>query len=200
MIIAGLTGGVATGKTTVSRFFQDCGAILIDADVLARLVVEPGKPAWREIVRTFGKRILNPDRTVNRSALAEIVFQNPPKLKRLNAIMHPRIAREQARLTREIAQKDPEAVIIYDAPLLIEANAHRRMDRVIVVAADRNTQIVRLQRRASLSRAKALRRVNSQMPLREKMAMADYLIDGKLSAVQLRHAVIQVYDDLKRLA
>ena len=200
MIIAGLTGGVATGKTTVSRFFQDCGAVLIDADVLARVVVEPGKPAWRDILRTFGKRVLNPDRTLNRSALADIVFQYPLKLKRLNAIIHPRIAREQARLTREIAQKDPGAVIIYDAPLLIEANAHRRMDRVIVVTADRNTQIARVQRRTSLSRAKALRRVNSQMPLKEKTAMADYLIDGKLNAVQLRHAVIQVYDDLKRLA
>ena len=198
MIIAGLTGGVATGKTTVSRFFQDCGAVLVDADVLARVVVEPGKPAWRDVVRTFGKRILLPDRTVNRPALGDIVFQNPAKLKRLNAIMHPRIAREQARLTREIAQKDPESVIIYDAPLLIEAQAHRRMDRIIVVAADRKIQIARLQRRSHLTRAQAVRRVNSQMPLKQKTAMADYVIDGTLSPAQLRHAVTQVYEDLKR--
>jgi len=200
MIIAGLTGGIATGKTTVSRFFQDCGAVLIDADVLARLVIEPGKPAWRDILRTFGKRVLNPDRTLDRPALGELVFQNPAKLKRLNAIMHPRIAREQNRLTREIAQKDPGAVIIYDAPLLIEANAHRRMDRLIVVAVDRKTQIARVQRRNRLSKANALRRVNSQMPLKKKMEMADYLIDGTLTPAQLRHAVTQVYEDLKRLA
>ena len=200
MIIAGLTGGIATGKTTVSRFFQDCGAVLIDADVLARLVIEPGKPAWRDILRTFGKRVLNPDRTLDRPALGELVFQNPAKLKRLNAIMHPRIAREQNRLTREIAQKDPGAVIIYDAPLLIEANAHRRMDRLIVVAADRKTQIARVQRRNRLSKVNALRRVNSQMPLKKKMEMADYLIDGTLTPAQLRHAVTQVYEDLKRLA
>jgi len=200
MIIAGLTGGIATGKTTVSRFFQDCGAVLIDADVLARLVIEPGKPAWRDILRTFGKRVLNPDRTLDRPALGELVFQNPAKLKRLNAIMHPRIAREQNRLTREIAQKDPGAVIIYDAPLLIEANAHRRMNRLIVVAADRKTQIARVQRRNRLSKVNALRRVNSQMPLKKKMEMADYLIDGTLTPAQLRHAVTQVYEDLKRLA
>ena len=199
MIIAGLTGGVATGKTTVSRFFQDCGAVLVDADVLARLVVEPGKPAWRDVVRTFGKRVLLPDRTVNRPALGDIVFHNQAKLKRLNAIMHPRIAREQARLTREIAQKDPEAVVIYDAPLLIEAQAHRRMDRIIVVAADRKIQIARLQRRSHLTRVQAVRRVNSQMPLKQKLGMADYVIDGTLTPAQLRHAVTQVYEDLKRL-
>ena len=115
MIIAGLTGGLATGKSTVSRFFQDCGAVLIDADMLARLVVEPGKPAWRDIVRTYGKSVLRPDHMLDRPALAKIVFNNPTKLKRLNAIVHPRVAREQARLTREIKGKDPKAVIIYDA-------------------------------------------------------------------------------------
>jgi dephospho-CoA kinase len=198
MIIAGLTGGVATGKSTVSRFFQDCGAVVIDADLLARLMVEPGKPAWKDLVRTFGKRILNPDRTINRPALGQIVFQNPAQLKRLNAIMHPRIAREQTRLMREIAQKDPEAVIIYDAPLLIEANAHRRMDRLVVVATDRKTQITRLQRRNHFSRAQAIRRVSSQMPLKQKIALADYVIDGTMSPTQLRHAVTQIYEDLKR--
>jgi dephospho-CoA kinase len=199
MIIAGLTGGVATGKSTVSRFFQDCGAVLIDADLLARLVVEPGKPAWKDLVRTFGKRILNPDRTLNRPALGQIVFQSAAHLKRLNAIMHPRIAREQTRLAREIAQKDPDAVIIYDAPLLIEANAHRRMQRLIVVATDRKTQLARLQRRNHFSRAQAIRRVNSQMPLKKKIALADHVIDGTMSPTQLRHAVTQIYEDLKRL-
>lgn len=172
--------------------------MVIDADLLARLMVEPGKPAWKDLVRTFGKRILNPDRTINRPALGQIVFQNPAQLKRLNAIMHPRIAREQTRLMREIAQKDPEAVIIYDAPLLIEANAHRRMDRLVVVATDRKTQITRLQRRNHFSRAQAIRRVSSQMPLKQKIALADYVIDGTMSPTQLRHAVTQIYEDLKR--
>ena len=103
MILVGLTGGLATGKSTVARMFQDCGAMLIDADLLARLVVEPDKPAWREIVRAFEKQILRPDRTLDRSALATIVFQNRTKLRQLGAIIHPRVAREQSRLTREVA-------------------------------------------------------------------------------------------------
>ena len=200
MIIAGLTGGLATGKSTVSRFFQDCGAVLIDADVLDRLVVEPGKPAWRDIVRTYGKSLLRPDRTLDRPALAQIVFNNPAKLKRLNAIVHPRVAREQARLTREINGKDPKAVIIYDAPLLIEANAHRRMDRVIVVATGRETQLARLRRRSHLTKTEALRRIKSQMPLAEKVALADYVIDGTLTAAQTRHAVTLDYEELSRLS
>ena len=200
MIIAGLTGGLATGKSTVSRFFQDCGAVLIDADVLARLVVEPGKPAWRDIVRTYGKSVLRPDRTLDRPALGKIVFNNPTKLKRLNAIVHPRVAHEQARLTREIKGKDPKAVIIYDAPLLIEADAHRRMDRVIVVATDRETQLARLRRRSHLTKTEALRRIKSQMPLAKKVALADYVIDGTLTAAQTRHAVTLVYEELSRLS
>ena len=200
MIIAGLTGGLATGKSTVSRFFQDCGAVLIDADVLARLVVEPGKPAWRDIVHTYGKGLLRPDRTLDRPALAKIVFGNPAKLKRLNAIVHPRVAREQARLTREIKGKDPKAVIIYDAPLLIEAGAHRRMDRVIVVATGRETQLSRLRRRSHLTKTEALRRIKSQMPLAKKVALADYVIDGTLTATQTRHAVTLVYEELSRLS
>ena len=200
MIITGLTGGLATGKSTVSRLFQDCGAVLIDADVLARSVVEPGKPAWRDIVRTYGKDVLRPDRSLNRPALAKIVFRNPAKLKRLNAIVHPRVAREQARLTREIAGKDPHAVILYDAPLLIEAGAHRRMDRIIVVYTDRTTQLARLRKRDHLTRAEALRRIRSQMPLAEKIRLADYVIDGTLAPRQLRHAVARIYEDLRQIS
>lgn len=200
MILAGLTGGLATGKSTVSRLFQDCGAVLIDADVLARSVVEPGKPAWRDIVRAYGKDVLRPDRTLNRPALAQIVFRHPAKLRRLNAIMHPRIARAQARLTRAIARKAPRAVILYDAPLLIEAGAHRRMDRIIVVRADRRTQIARLQKRDHLTRAEALRRIRSQMSLASKITLADYVIDGTLPPTRLRHAVTQIYEDLRKLA
>jgi dephospho-CoA kinase len=200
MIIAGLTGGLATGKSTVSRLFQDCGAVLIDADVLARLVVEPGKPAWRDIVQTYGRGVLRPDRTLDRPALAKIVFCGHAKLTRLNAIVHPRVAREQARLTREIARKDPKAVILYDAPLLIEAGAHKRMKRIIVVMTDRQTQIARLQKRNGLSRAEALRRIRSQMPLAQKIKLADYVINGSLSPTQLRYAVAQIYEDLRRHA
>ncbi|HXF94061.1 MAG TPA: dephospho-CoA kinase [Nitrospiraceae bacterium] len=200
MIVVGLTGGIATGKSTVARLFQECGAAVIDADVLARQAVEPGKPAWRDIVRTFGKGILNSDRTINRRALGAIVFRAPAKLRRLNAIVHPRVARAQARLVREIARKDPDAVIIYDVPLLFEAAAHRRMDRVVVVTADRKTQIARLQQRNHLTRAEALRRIRSQMPLGKKTSRADYVLDGTLPMARLRREVARIFEHLRHSA
>ena len=200
MILVGLTGGLATGKTTVAHLFQDCGASLIDADLLARTVVEPGRPAWREIVRSFGKGILRPDHAIDRAALARIVFRNPAKLRRLNAIVHPRVAREQARLTREIVKKDPRAVILYDVPLLFEAGVHKRMDRTIVVTADRETQIARLLKRNGLTRIEALRRLRAQMPLREKIKRADYVLDGFLPLPRLRRKAARLYTELKALA
>ncbi len=200
MIVVGLTGGLATGKSSVARLFQDCGAIVIDADVLAREAVEPGRPAWRDIVRVFGKKVLQPDRTLDRRTLGRIVFGNRAKLKRLGAIVHPRVAREQNRLTREIARKDPDEVIIYDAPVLIEAGAHKRMDKIIMVAADQATQIKRLCNRSHLSRAEALRRIRSQLPLAQKIKLADYVIDGTLSFEQTKNEVQRIYAELEQLA
>ncbi len=200
MILVGLTGGVACGKSSVARLFQDCGAILIDADVLARTVVERGKPALKDIARVFGKKTLLPDGTLNRPALAKIVFGSPAKLKKLNAIVHPRVAREQARMTREIATQEPRAVVIYDAPVLIEAGADKRVDKIVVVSADEQTQIKRLHNRSHLSKTEALRRIKSQMPLAKKTAMADYVIDGTLSYEQTKHEVQRIYAELKQLA
>ena len=200
MIVVGLTGGVATGKSSVARLFQDCGAIVIDADVLAREAVEPGRPAWRDIVRVFGKKVLQPDRTLDRRTVGRIVFGTRAKLKQLNAIVHPRVAREQNRLTREIVSKEPDAVIIYDAPVLIEAGAHKRMDKIIVVAADQATQMKRLCSRSRFSRAEALRRIRSQLPLAQKIKLADYVIDGTLSFEQTKNEVQRIYAQLKQLA
>lgn len=200
MIVVGLTGGVATGKSTVARMFKTCGAHVIDADLLARQVVEPGKPAWRDIVAAFGKAVLRPDRTLDRAALARIVFQHPAKLRRLGRIIHPRVAREQARLARAIGKRDPRAVVIYDAPVLIEAKAHRRMDKLVVVTADRETQIARLRRRNGLSRAEALRRIRAQMPLTRKARLADDILDGTKPRAALRQDVRRLYRRFAALA
>lgn len=200
MILVGLTGGLATGKSAVARLFQDCGAVVLDADVLARQLVEPGKAAWRDIVRAFGKQVLSPDRSLDRHALAKIVFRNRAKLKKLNAIVHPRVAREQTRLTQEIARKDPDAVILYDAPVLIEAGAHKRMGKIVVVSADQETQIKRLRNRNHLSRTEALRRVRSQLPLAQKVKLADYVIDGTLSFEQTKNEVQRIYAELQQRA
>lgn len=200
MILIGLTGGVATGKSTVAKMFKQCGAIIIDADELAREVVLPGKPAWRGIVRQFGKSVLNADRTINRQALGAIVFSCPVKRRVLERLIHPRVAREQRRLTREAARKDPSAVVIYDVPLLFEAGIDKRVDKIIVVTADRSTQITRLKNRNGLTRSEALRRIRSQMPLSEKLRKADMVIDGTLPRAVGRKRVRSVFRALSTLA
>jgi dephospho-CoA kinase len=200
MIFVGLTGGVATGKTTVANMFRRCGAVVIDADELARQVVTPGKPAWRDIVRTFGKQILKPDRTINRHALGAIVFHDKKKLRRLERIIHPRVAREQARLTKQAARKDPKAVVVYDVPLLFEAGIDKRVDKIIVVTADRDTQVARLKKRNGLTRAEALRRIKSQMPMSKKRRFADYVVDGTTVLKHLEAHVSAVLEDLRSIS
>lgn len=200
MILIGLTGGVATGKSTVAQMFKQCGAVVIDADALAREVVQPDKPAWRDVVRTFSKKVLNPDRTINRQALGSIVFRYPAKRRRLERIIHPRVAREQQRLTREAARKDPTAVVLYDVPLLFEAGIDKRVQKIIVVTADQQTQIARLKKRNGLSRAEALRRIRSQMPLAKKAKMADLVIDGTVPRAVGRRRVQEAFAILSQWA
>lgn len=200
MILVGLTGGVATGKSTVAKMFERCGAHTIDADVLARQAVEPGKPAWRAIVKTFGTQILNADRTLNRAALGNIVFRNKAKLRRLERIIHPQVAGMQEQVTKAIARKHPKAVILYEVPLLFEAGVDRRVDLVVVVTADRRTQIARLKARNGFSRAEALRRIRSQMPIKQKAAAADYVLDGTTPRTRLLNQVRRLYRELHGLA
>jgi len=200
MILVGLTGGVATGKSTVAMMFKQCGAAVINADLLARQVVEPGKPAWRAIVKLFGKTVLNQDRSLDRQALGSIIFHNPKKRRQLERIIHPRVAREQARLTKAITRKDPNAVVIYEVPLLFEAGVDKRVDKIIVVTADRNIQIARLKKRNGLSRAEAIRRIRSQMPLAKKTQQADHLLNGTLPRPSLRRQVGQLLKSLRLLA
>jgi dephospho-CoA kinase len=200
MILVGLTGGVATGKSTVAKMFKQCGATVINADLLARQVVEPGKPAWRAIVKLFGKTVLNQDRSLDRQALGSIIFRNPKKRRQLECIIHPRVAREQQRLVRRIAKGKPRAVVIYEVPLLFEAGVDKRVDTTIVVTADRETQLARLKKRNGLSRAESLRRISSQMPLAKKIQRADHLLNGTLPRPSLRRQVGQLLKSLRLFA
>ncbi len=195
MILIGITGGLASGKSTVAGLFQECGAFVIQADQLARTVVAPGKTAWKEIVKTFGPRVLQADRTLDRVALAKLVFHHPRKLSALNRIVHPRVAREQVRQTNAIARQHPHAVIIYDAALLIEAQAHERMDRIIVVTANQAIQVHRARQRDGLTRKEALGRIRGQLPLRTKRRFADYVLNGTLPVIRLRPQVRQLYQE-----
>ena len=193
MVLIGLTGGLASGKSTIAAMFCVLGAHVIDADHLARAVVQPGKPAWRDIKRHFGPQVLHADGTIHREALARVVFQDSAQLHLLEHFIHPRVAREQARLARAIQRRTPQAVIVYDAAMLIEAGAHRRMDHVIVVTADQATQIDRACRRSKLTRTQALRRIRQQMPLREKLSYADTVLDGTWPRPRLRRMVLSLY-------
>jgi dephospho-CoA kinase len=200
MVVVGLTGGLASGKTSVAGLFKSLGAHIIDADQLARTVAKPGMPAWRDIRKKFGPEVLAADGTIDRQALATIVFNCPKKLQLLEKIIHPRVAREQAKQTKIIQQRSPHAVIIYDAALLLEAGAEKRMDHVIVVVADRATQIARACRRNGLTKTQALRRIKQQMPLRQKLKYADAVLDGTLPPARLRHAVRALYRTYAREA
>jgi dephospho-CoA kinase len=197
MILVGLTGGIATGKSTVANLFKRFGATVIDADQLARDVVRPGKPAWREIVKFFGEGVLLPDRTIDRHALGSIVFHNRRKLRRLERIIHPRVAREQQRLARDIVRRAPDAIIIYEVPLLFEAGVHRRVDKIIVVTADRETQVARLKRRDGLTRRQAFQRISSQMPLAQKTRRADVVLDGTKTKSLLSKEIRRLVRDLR---
>jgi dephospho-CoA kinase len=189
MIVVGLTGGIATGKSTVAQMFKRCGAVIIDADQLARDVVRPRRPAWREIVRVFGKGVLTSNGTIDRHALADIVFSDRRKLRRLERIIHPRVAREQQRLVRRIGVRSPRAVVLYEVPLLFESGAHERVDKIIVVTADRKTQISRVKRRNGFTRAEALRRIKNQMPLARKVRRADVVLNGTADKALLLNEV-----------
>lgn len=193
MVMVGLTGGLASGKSTIAGMFEAFGATIIDADQLAREVVQPGKPAWRDIRRHFGKTVLHADNTVNRTALADAVFSDRQQLLALQHFIHPRVAREQARLAKVIQRRSPHAVVIYDAAMLIEAGAHQRMDHVIVVRTDQATQVARACRRGGLTKAQALRRIRQQMPLQEKLRYADTVLDGRWPRPRLRRMVRSLY-------
>ena len=161
--------------------------------------MEPGKPAWRDIVKLFEKTVFNPDRSLDRQALGSIVFRNRAKLRQLEHIIHPRVAREQQKLVRRVAKRNPHAVVIYEVPLLFEAGVDKRVDQTIVVTADRKTQISRLKKRNGLSRTEALRRISNQMPLAKKIQRADHVLNGTLSPPSLRKQVGQLFEHLRRL-
>ena len=177
-LLVGLTGGIATGKSTVSALLRQLGCEIIDADLLAREVVEPGQPAWTTIVAEFGQDVLTGDGTLDRKKLGAIVFADPERRRRLEAITHPAIReRFQARLD-ELAEKGFTGIVIFDAAVMIESGNYKNMDRLVVVVTDEPTQMDRLRGRDGTDDAEGRRKIASQMPLSEKAKLADYVIDN----------------------
>jgi dephospho-CoA kinase len=191
MRVLGLTGGIGSGKSFVGRIFNELGAEVIDADQLARDVVEPGQPALREIAAAFGPEVLLPNGRLNRSRLGDIVFADAPARAALNAITHPRI---RQRMAEDVAARQgKEGVLILDIPLLFENARLDMVEAVIVVWVDPETQLRRLTERDGLSLEDARRRVDAQMPLEEKRRRADHVIDNSGSPEATRGQVEAVY-------
>ena len=195
MKVIGLTGGIASGKSTVSAMLRELGATVIDADQIARAVVEPGQPALAEISRRF-PGVVGPDGRLDRAKLARRVFGDEAERQALNAIIHPRIQAEVRKQTQALAAQGVEQVV-YDAPLLIENGAQRGLDGVILVSVPREVQIERLIAGRGLSRAEAEARVASQLPLEEKAKFATWIIDSSGAIEQTREQVRKVWMSIR---
>jgi dephospho-CoA kinase len=200
MLIVGLTGGVASGKSVISQILKEEGATLIDADQIARDLVEPHTPAWKELKKIFGEEILDPDGFIHRKKLAAKVFSDPEQRSLLTQILHPRIKEEMDRRVKEIGQKDPEAMIVIDAALLVELGEYRKMDKLIVVASTENQQIERLGTRDGLGKEEAKKIISSQVSLEEKLKLADFVIWNQGSLEETRRETKKIFEELKRIA
>ncbi|HZS31783.1 MAG TPA: dephospho-CoA kinase [Methylomirabilota bacterium] len=177
-LLVGLTGGIGSGKSTVSRQLAALGCRVIDADVLAREVVRPGEPAWQGIVEAFGREILRPDGQLDRQRLGAIVFADPARRRVLEGLTHPAILARRAAILAGWAREGFDGVAVQDTPLLFEVGADRHVDRVVVVYAEGEVQLARLVARDGLAPAEAARRLASQLPLGDKARRADYVVDN----------------------
>jgi dephospho-CoA kinase len=199
MLVVGLTGGVASGKTTVAQILKEEGAILLDADQIARQLVEPQTPVWAEVIKAFGTDILDEDGSIRRKKLAALTFSDPRRRKRLNEILHPAIRKEITRRLKEIGRRNPEAIVIVDAALLVETGDYREMDRLIVVTSAEAQQLERLQQRDGASREQALAILTSQMGTEEKVKVADFVIRNEGSLEDTKKRAREIFRELRRM-
>ena len=198
-LLLGVTGSIATGKTTVAGMLEELGARTIDFDVLSRVVVEPDKPAWKDIVAYFGKQILADDRTLDRTQLREIVFQDLEKKKTLESFQHPRIYEEFVKRVEQYASEDPNAIIQAVVPLLIEVNMQSFFHNIIMVYTSEDEQKKRLMSRDGSSEEMAMSMIRSQLSVDEKKGYCDFVIDNTGSLNQTRQQVEKLWQTLKEI-
>ena len=199
-IAFGLTGGIASGKTTVARYFESLGANIIDADRIGHEVIEPGRPAHQEILDHFGKAILDSSGYIDRKKLGSIVFADPHQLRALNAIVHPRIVAREGELARGYRDQNPRSVVIVDAALIFESGIGGNLRKVMVAWCRPEQQLERLMAKAGVSREEAERRIQAQMPVEEKRRRADYVIDCSGSWEETRRQADTIYHEIRRIA
>lgn len=212
MLKVGLTGGIASGKSVVGEMFVALGAHLVQADHIAHELMLPGQPVYNEVVRHFGREILNPDGTLNRAKLAEAAFSSsavsaggkppnaPSRIDELNRIVHPAVIRSQESWMEEMGRQDPQAVAIVEAALILEAGMAKRFDRLIVVTCSEEQRVARFASRQKLdleaARKEVARRMAAQLPEADKVKAADYVIDNSGSLDETRRQVTQLWRQL----
>lgn len=201
MLKLGLTGGIASGKSLVSRMFVDLGAHCIDADEIAHDLVRPGEKVYDEVVKSFGDEILNADKTVNRAKLAELAFdKRRPRIYELNRLMHPEVINRYESWMEEIRRREPDAIAILEAALVLEAGLRRRFDRIVVVTCKPQQRIERWAQRHKLdldtAKVEVTRRMMAQAPDEAKLQAADYVIDNSGSIEETKAQVKKVYEAL----
>ncbi len=197
MLRVGLTGGIGAGKSEVSRWLEAQGAILIDADAIAREVVAPGTPGLAAVTEAFGAGVLRPDGGLDREGLGEIVFADPAKLETLNGIVHPLVGQRMAELERGAG---PEAIVVHDVPLLAENNLAAGYDLVVVVDAPEHVQLDRLTRHRGMSAEQARARMSAQASRDNRLAIADLVVDNSGSLAELDRQVGDLWAELRRRA
>lgn len=200
MLNVGLTGGIASGKTYVVELLRGYGCEVTDADIVARKVVEPGQPAYTDIVQTFGQEILQADGALDRRKLGAIVFADEKARQQLNAIVHPRVHQAQIHWLNEIAARNPDAITITDAALMIEAGSFTRFDKIVVVFCAPEIQLARLMQRNNLTESEANQRIAAQMPTNEKLKYADYTIDTSAGFESTQQQVAVLFSELQKQA
>jgi dephospho-CoA kinase len=199
MLRIGLTGGLASGKSTVAAFLRELGAFHVDADHIAHELLAPGGGAEAEVIARFGRGIVGNDGAVDRKALAAIVFADPRALDELNTLVHPKVREEIARrIAEDESGASPAPVALVDAALLVESGIHRDLDALIVVACPEETQIARAVDRGGLTAAEARARVAAQAPLAAKLAVADHIVDNGASLDATKRQVRTIWDELLR--
>lgn len=193
---AGLTGGIASGKSTVSNRFRQLGAYIVDADEISRHGLDVGTECYEKTVATFGRNILLQDGQVDRRKLGAIVFSNEAEREKLNAIIHPYVRKRMEELSQAIWDSNPQGLILWDVPLLFENGLHKLVQKTVVVTAPEELRIQRMALRNGFTREEALSRIRSQMPEEEKVKLADYVIDNSGDLMSLYEQVDSIYGKL----
>ena len=200
MLRVGLTGGLASGKSFVGHSLRDLGCHLIEADELGHQVLLPGAEAYDAVVNEFGEDILDQDRFIDRRKLGALVFGNPALLEKLNRLVHPPVVARQKRMTDEIARADPQGIVVVEAAILVETGSYKRFDRLIVAVCTPEQQMERAMKRGTYTKEEVTERLSRQLPLEEKLRVADYVVDTSGTKENTLEQVRAVYGSLRSLS